>query len=776
MNILLAGLALFLAVNGAGAVEADGQILDTLSFGRVDSEKAHGLTAQASTVVAGALGRQTRTFQALAAGSWEGGSVEFTMKVDGTRENYFTAQLWGSDRSTNRLILYCEGKQIGYRHLGDIDVLDAPNGRAAYPGRFYYQTCPLPLALTKGKTELHCEIRATGSVYGYASEFDKYQKAMAGDSRGLYDVYTHVEGCFVPPEDGALGEAPVNAPLRMGPGEEVLGQVKERVNREIDKMMRDGRAPNQHEMWFLARAYHVGWTSAAGKAEVVKKIVDGLDGLYVAYRQKPDLALNGPDIYNNEWFGVGPAACAVVLLAEPLGPYLDGEIAGAPGVTRRAGLAEMFAACRDLHRINRRQYTNQTIIIDTYGIYLPNRAVEMLEPKEALTEEAARHYLYEAVALAPWRGSDKTLPGLEKAPRTDWQMGDNYLQLTKKGLTKELGYVGYYGEVLDWMTAVYEATEPAPGQPGDERLKAQLVKVAHARAVFREPGLDEEGNRAMLGETVIGWRDEDHYPGDVIYGQRPTWDSSGLGAAAATRDPALIGYVQEMFGDGQFFSGVAESLKGGSLRVTAGLLDVPDDYAALKAAPAEGARLPMAQGQPDFVFADEEDGVVVVKNGGETLYVSLYWRARCAINFLARVHYTVPGCDRIAVVREEEQFDPSGLVYTRPDWTNFGFGNGGPRYPGEFHSALAGEKLPIAKIPAGIAFKPGDENPYAGRASFYELRYGKYLIGINASGDKTYEVKVPGDARELVSKRTGIAAGTVEKVGPGTTVVYYLGR
>ena len=40
------------------------------------------------------------------------------------------------------------------------------------------------------------------------------------------------------------------------------------------------------------------------------------------------------------------------------------------------------------------------------------------------------------------------------------------------------------------------------------------------------------------------------------------------------------------------------------------------------------------------------------------------------------------------------------------------------------HSAHAGEKLPIAKIPAGVKFKPGDERVYAGKAEFYTLRYG----------------------------------------------------
>jgi hypothetical protein len=117
--------------------------------------------------------------------------------------------------------------------------------------------------------------------------------------------------------------------------------------------------------------------------------------------------------------------------------------------------------------------------------------------------------------------------------------------------------------------------------------------------------------------------------------------------------------------------------------------------------------------------------------------------------------------------------------YTRPNWTTFGFGNGGIKYPGDPQSAHAGEKLPIAKIPEGIKFKPGDESIYAGKGEFYRLRYGPYLIGMNMTRDKTFELKVSEGmkpVKELVSKRAGIAAGSTEKVGPRSTVVLYLGE
>ena len=128
------------------------------------------------------------------------------------------------------------------------------------------------------------------------------------------------------------------------------------------------------------------------------------------------------------------------------------------------------------------------------------------------------------------------------------------------------------------------------------------------------------------------------------------------------------------------------------------------------------------------------------------------------------------------MVRQEEQFEPSGLEYTRPDWINMGFGGGGQRYPGDLHSAHAGEKLPIAKVPAGVKFKPGDENVYAGRAQFYRLQYGSYLIGMNSTTDKTFDLAVPAgfaSAPELVSGKTIELSGPV-KVAPRTTVILYL--
>ena len=123
------------------------------------------------------------------------------MKVDPEKQNYFTARFWGSDSgNSNILILFCEGKQIGYRHLGDYDVLDIANEDKPYPGRFTYTTLPLPISMTRGKKEIELSIRSTGRIFRYGETFDAYQKVMEKPSKALYKGYTHTETCFQPSE------------------------------------------------------------------------------------------------------------------------------------------------------------------------------------------------------------------------------------------------------------------------------------------------------------------------------------------------------------------------------------------------------------------------------------------------------------------------------------------------------------------------------------------------------------------------------------------------
>ena len=741
-------------------------LADDVIFGDERSEQKHALTAELSEVFPGALDLPSRRLLPGGATPWAGGTVSFTMKVDPHMPTYFTAKFWGGEANANRLVLYCEGKQVGYRHLGDVDMLDiGETDEPPYNGRFYYVTTPLPVNMTEGKSELHFEIHSLGPIFAYGTTFDQFQKPMDGPARAMYRAYTHTAGCFIPPADEKQGAEPP-MPTRNAPGEEVLREMQQHLVGSIDKLLASGQPLNQSEALLLGRAYNMKWSPAYRSGKAADQVVKSVDALYAGWKKAPKSMLQDSHTPNPGWFAAGPAAEAVEWMAKAMGPALDQKVAGE--TTRRAQWVEMFIESRDWLRKHRRLYTNQSMIVDL-NIYRSNRAIAALDPGNALAEDKALHYLYESAGLQPWLGSD-TDHGPEKP------MGDDYYQLTDKGLSKELGYVGNYGEVLDWLTQIYNVTRPEPAEPGDKKLFDQLVKVTRARGAFRYPMLDADGSRAMRIETLVGWRDH-HYPGPVVYAQVARRDGSAIGAPAVTLDPQAVGYVQQMFADNQFFASLADMLKKRGLFETIGMLNVPDDYEAIRMQPPSSYKLPMSAGQPDFVFSDEEDGVVALKNGTDILYASLYWRANHAVNFLGRVHYITPYMDRVAVVREETKFVRSGLTWTRPDDIQILGAPWIPRYPVNTGSAEAGEELPVARIPAGISFHQGQESIYAGKGDFYTLRYGSYLIGMNLTKNQDFDLDVPTElhsAKELVSGKTLSLSGSV-KVGPKSTVVLCTG-
>ncbi|QFQ95279.1 Tat pathway signal protein [Streptomyces phaeolivaceus] len=443
-------------------------------------------------------------------------------------------------------------------------------------------------------------------------------------------------------------------------------------------------------------------------------------------------------------------------------------------VIRRDAWTRMLLDSREYWRQHFPQYTNQAIIC-AIGLYLADRGLTWLGSDKAWGEKKARGYLYQSVGLTPWLG-----PEAEDGTPTK-PLGGSYHQVTEKGVSKELGYAGNYGELQDWLSLVHDAVTGIGGVQDDE-LHAHLVKMTKARAVFHHPALDADGYRTMRIEAVTGWRDAE-YPGKIAYDEGDKWDGHPLRLAALLKDPELTAYARQSLDEGQVFEVLKKTYDlGASARTNLNLLSTADDYAYISEAPATATRLPMTPGAPDLVFSDEENGLVAVKHGDEILYASLYWRARWGVNRLARVHLiTAEGVERSATIWQDVDFDPDGRSFTEPDWVNFEFAvgdlaipDGGFPPPGDtVHQAFAGQVLPLAKAPADVPAIPvGEESPFAGRASFHRCAYGPYLIAMNTTTDRTYTLTTEdfGPSRDLV---TGARVGTGEKirVKPGRTVV-----
>src|SRR5690606_20278325 len=130
---------------------------------------------------------------------------------------------------------------------------------------------------------------------------------------------------------------------------------------------------------------------------------------------------------------------------------LDNAITvGDTSILRREAWTYIFKQHLNHRKTHRRHYTHQSMIIDLF-MYEANRALMLINPAQALTSDQTLKYIYDSFGMTSCLGKDAGA-----APEEP--LGDNYWQLTDKGLTKELGFVGYYGEVLDWVVHLYEGT------------------------------------------------------------------------------------------------------------------------------------------------------------------------------------------------------------------------------------------------------------------------------------------------------------------------------
>lgn len=737
------------------SVFVSAETLDRLNFGDSNSEAAHAWRVDDGTLTEVVEGGCGRRFLVPKEKNWTTGGMFFTLKVRPKWTNYVTFCFRGNESDSNTLVLFIDGKQYGYRHLGDYDIVHH-GGNSAGENRPYFVTFPLPESVTQDRDLLELELRASGRIWGYGANFEQFQKEIEEPSHAILSVFSHddafLEEMSAENSGKSASAAPVweKLPVRTEPSEtQTLEQIRTRINTQMENFLKEAeKGPvSQQKAELLAKGFALPWCSASWRnPNIPKAILAAGDAYFQRWKKDETLARLDPGQYNNDWFGTGPLAEAVFRMNSPkFQKALDETLRLEDGteISRRQAWGGLFAAGIDWLIQHRRSFTNQSMIID-WNIQRMNRALILVDSKRALDPKQTLRYLYESIGLEPWRGSET-----ENGP--EMPLGEGFFELTPQGLSRELGYVGSYGEVLDWGVLLFLSTcEFSENgelllETGDAKIRSQLVKMAHARSVFRYPAPDEEGFRAMRLETAVGWRDT-ALVGPVIYGERTGKEGAACWLPYVTRDPEALAAFRQMVDDGQFFPEVSELLKDWSLRVSNVLIDIPIQYDFLKTEiqkhPELKTKLPMSPGEPDFVFADATDGVAAVRHGEEILYVSLYWRARFGANGLSKVHFMTPYYEHFATVRNHTEFTPmeDGTVYTRLNWTTFGFRpDYGVHYPVRLNSLHEGEKLPIAKMPDFVRnFELGSDNMYAGRCEYYELNYGPYFIAMNMSSEKTF--------------------------------------
>ena len=755
------------------------QTLDGVEFGNPESESTHAFRdpdGQTQTV-AGQFGHSPRQIKAPASEAWDGGSMFFTLKVDPDKTNYLTVQFWGEDLNRNQLYVYIDGKLLGYRHIGDYDILHHGTNEVVAPGQFYYISTVIPENVTKGKTGLEFEIRLVGQIWTYAPTFDRFQHNIEGDSIPIYAAFTHLGAKFEPK---TVESRSVPDVVRPEPGAEVVDRVKERISAELEQRMNGRKTLTQQDVEFLARGYRIKWSPVYDNPKCIDRVVDGIDAFYRAWRENPKLVENDPRQYNGDWFGVAPLSEAIYTMDSPEFQKRLDEPLPDSSVTRRQAWGEMIHAALVHLSQHRRWYTNQSMIID-WNLHRMNRALILVDKNRAFPERQTLRYLYESMGIEPWRGSEtESGPAL---PREE-----SYYQITRQGLTRELGYVGMYGEVLDWGCWIYLSTckRDADGQlvvrpdgllDGDEKIRQQLIKMTDARQWFRYPSIDNDGYRAMRLERAVGWRDNE-LTGPVMYCARTGKEGVALMIPFCTRDKNALQSTAQALADNQIFDELDKLNRIWDLRISYALMEVPDYWEYIRQACTSQKnsefRIPNSELTPS-IFSDVDDGVLVLQNGDERLYMSLYWRARLGVNRLGKAHYIGKNWQQFVTFREGVEFNPSGETFVRRNWTTAdhynGFGH--IHYPGKTDSIHAGDELPVARIPDwDKEFRLGEENGNAGRAEFYKVRFGQYLIAVNASGEKSFDLDLSKEqGKSFVWFESNKPAFGKIPVAPNSTVI-----
>lgn len=766
--------------------------LDVITFGDASSETGHNLTTgfhsimatvaplpsdtpdmRASDIVTGLLSQKARRLLPRVPNSdYFGGQVLFSMAVDPTQQNHFTLKHAGA--SEQWLVLEIDGREVGGRGTtGEESVL--LNGNNWLPGAFGYRTLRLPMSITTGKSKVTVKIRSLGRIFPYAGEYDRYQKRMNGPSVELYRAYTHIgtqpDISKEPQATPVAGK--IKPPATAGEEQEWRAKWKKAVDDALQgRLNKPASALTADDLSFLAQGYKADMTVLYGQSQVVSQVRAGMDALVSAYSANPSgyfsqkfMDLGG----NGQWGGyLGQAGYAIVQLWPQLTAGMGDKVGfgGSLGLTTRAeAWAMALRGSVDFGRMNRRGIANQGMVCSTQ-IYWANAALLLVAPHQALLETEARRYLYEDYGIAPWLGSDQ--PGGGAVPvRGIAPNGPNWFMVTSRGTTWEGGLVG--GDYGERGPEAYVLG----CEINDNALKAQGLKMMRARLPLRYPAIDANGYIYSTVAEPVGVRN------DMNLGRFRTYLAHAAGAVAVAADGAavigkdLTGAAQQQFNEGQLLSELKPGRGAGWMQGGAAwgrIVHLLGEYNAFRAQPQTGVVLPMTAGQPDFAWADEENTVVAAKHGDERIFFNLRWRSSEGILSLARVFWLRPNQAWIGDVHIDQlQFRPSGGTVTLRGSV------GGTRSQQPLDkpvNANLGLVLPQALRPDLTTVPP--KNTGAGAGTAYVLRYGDWLVAMNAHPIEKYEVMLPpefGSGRDLVSGAT--IQGQL-LLAPKTTAVFYM--
>jgi len=437
------------------------QHLDEVIFGNSISETVHGLTTYNPAKVDTYTGQEGQTakrflpdltnpYQGSYVGIY-GGEISFVLRVDGTKQNYFTIKFGGDEYNGGRILLNVEGKEVGLRAGGDEEIFmdKTQDGQVISQGAFFFRTVPLPKSLTDGKTIL-VRLRSTGRYYAYGTPhiYASYQRTLDANTCGVYRAYIHTNPLFTLPSEDLVGNTPnySTLPATADDMATIRAGIIQRNEAKITSLLAGSNSivtdPNNYynTIEVLAEAYHRPDNSVAyHNPSVITKIRNAID-------QHVINSNNGTILASSSWGGAfGRSAYGAYIVYDQLTGLDDVvDLGGGSGLTRRVQWLKIFKASFDFGVVNRRDaVTNQTMeaAMSVYGAAL---AMSKLDPTTYGAFPAITfHHVLEACGIEQFTGAmtnlTSSMPTLGN-PASSTKAAGFYF-MTPKGTSHEPGWV-----------------------------------------------------------------------------------------------------------------------------------------------------------------------------------------------------------------------------------------------------------------------------------------------------------------------------------------------
>jgi len=201
----------------AQALSTTSNALDRINFGDTSadatSESKHGFVNLGNPTGVGALGLTYREIAPSSVTANIGNAADnevltFTMACNPSLQNYLTIQIWGADTTFDVIYLYnaTQGYELSNYYSTNEPEIDFQESDPILPGRFVYETIPIPLSMTTGQTSVTLTLNAANS-YGYYSS-GTTNLAAGQTSRPIYAAFTHTEPYLILNSSDQQGTAP----------------------------------------------------------------------------------------------------------------------------------------------------------------------------------------------------------------------------------------------------------------------------------------------------------------------------------------------------------------------------------------------------------------------------------------------------------------------------------------------------------------------------------------------------------------------------------------